>query len=239
VLVTGAASGIGHQALSLFHARHDVAIGLDINPITAPCSEGIDGFDVSDEDAWRRAVGHVLDQYGRIDVLCNNAGTGSTSAALECTVDEWERVFRVNALGTFLGVRAVLPTMLTQRRGTIVNTASAAGMIGVPNRAAYCASKGAVIAFTKQVAVDYVRQGIRSNCVCPGTVDSPWVSKLVQGTADPAAAMQSLEGRQPMGRLATPFEIAKAIEYLASDDAAFMTGSSLVIDGGIQAGIVA
>jgi NAD(P)-dependent dehydrogenase (short-subunit alcohol dehydrogenase family) len=110
--------------------------------------------------------------------------------------------------------------------------ASVAGQIGIPNRAAYCAAKGAVILLTKSIAVDYVKQGIRCNCVCPGTVDSPWVERLVSNTPDPAAARTALEARQPMGRLGTPDEIARAVLYLASDDATFITGSELVIDGG-------
>jgi NAD(P)-dependent dehydrogenase (short-subunit alcohol dehydrogenase family) len=138
--------------------------------------------------------------------------------------------------GVFLGTKAALPSMLAQGRGVIVNTASVAGMVGFRDRAAYCASKGAVIALTKQVAVQYASQGIRCNCVCPGTVDSPWVGRLMGGTDDPAATRAALVARQPLGRLGQPDEVAKAVVYLASDDAAFITGSELVIDGGIVAG---
>jgi NAD(P)-dependent dehydrogenase (short-subunit alcohol dehydrogenase family) len=122
--------------------------------------------------------------------------------------------------------------MLEAGGGVIVNTASVAGLIGIKNRAAYCAAKGAVVSLTKQIAVDYVRQGIRCNCVCPGTVDSPWVARNVAASADPDAEWAAMIERQPIGRLGTPEEVAKAALYLASDDAAFITGSALVIDGG-------
>ena len=132
--------------------------------------------------------------------------------------------------------RHVIPSMLETGFGVIVNTASAAGMIGLPDRAAYCASKGAVIALTKQIAVQYAGNGIRCNCICPGTVDSPWVARLLDEAEDPVRHREKLIARQPMGRLGTPEEIAEAAIYLASDAAAFVTGSELVIDGGITAG---
>jgi NAD(P)-dependent dehydrogenase (short-subunit alcohol dehydrogenase family) len=126
--------------------------------------------------------------------------------------------------------------MLERGAGSIVNTASVAGLVGLRDRAAYCATKGAVIAFTKQVALQYAGTGVRCNCVCPGTVDSPWVAGLLDAAPDPEAARAALVARQPMGRLGTPAEIAAAVLYLASDDAAFVTGTALVIDGGLVAG---
>ena len=169
-------------------------------------------------------------------MLCNNAGASSTSDPLSCTLEDWERTFAVNARGVFLGTRAALAVMLTAGRGAIVNTASIAGQVGLKDRAAYCASKGAVIAFTKAVAVQYAGTGVRANCVCPGTVDSPWVGRLLASADDPEAMRASLVARQPMGRLGTPREVAAAALYLASDDAAFITGAELVIDGGLLAG---
>ena len=130
----------------------------------------------------------------------------------------------------------MLPGMLAQGSGAIVNTASVAGLVGLRDRAAYCATKGAVISLTKQVAVQYAGTGVRCNCVCPGTVDSPWVGRLLDGAEDPEATLAALVARQPLGRLGRPDEVAKAALYLASDDAAFVTGSALVIDGGIVAG---
>ena len=177
-----------------------------------------------------------MDETGRLDVLCNNAGASSTTDALACSVEEWDRTFAVNARGVFLGTKHALPTMLAQGSGAIVNTASVAGLVGLKDRAAYCASKGAVIAFTRQVAVQYAGTGVRCNCVCPGTVDSPWVGRLLAAAENPTQARANLVARQPMGRLGDPAEIAAAALYLASDEAAFITGTELVIDGGLLAG---
>jgi NAD(P)-dependent dehydrogenase (short-subunit alcohol dehydrogenase family) len=168
-----------------------------------------------------------------LDILVNVAGIGSTTTAVETTLNVWENVFGVNSRGTFLCCREALTRMRRARGGSIVNVASIAGIVGLRNRAAYCASKGAVVALTRALALDHVSEGIRINCVCPGTVDSPWVHRLLDEAGEDLAA---LVARQPMGRLATPDEIAKAIVYLASDDASFVTGSALIIDGGLTAG---
>ncbi len=194
------------------------------------------GCDVSDEDQVRALMARAVGETGRLDVVCNNAGVGSTADPVSCSVEEWDRVFAVNARGVFLGVKHALPPMLERRSGAIVNTASVAGLTGLPNRTAYCASKGAVIALTKQVAIQYARAGIRCNCVCPGTIDSPWVRRLMAASGDAEATRRSLTARQPLGRLGLPVEVARAALYLASDEAAFVTGEALVIDGGILAG---
>ena len=141
----------------------------------------------------------------------------------------------VNVKSVFLGCKYAIPHMIAQGGGVIVNTASVAGMVGLVKRASYSASKGAVIALTRQVAIEYVEQGVRVNCLCPGTVDSPWVGRLLGQADDPGAARAALVARQPMGRLGTPEEVAAAALYLASDDAAFITGTGLVIDGGLTA----
>jgi NAD(P)-dependent dehydrogenase (short-subunit alcohol dehydrogenase family) len=235
-IVTGAASGIGFEIASLLLAEGAQVLACDVNPAGVPDGATALAVDVSDEAQVDAMAAAAVEAFGRIDVLCNNAGIGSTTDVLGTSLEDWERVFSVNVRGVFLGTKAVLPTMLAQGAGSIVNTASVAGMVGFRDRAAYCASKGAVIALTKQVAVQYANVGIRCNCVCPGTVDSPWVGRLMDGTEDPAATRAALIARQPLGRLGTPSEVAKAVVYLASDDAAFMTGSELVIDGGIVAG---
>lgn len=236
VLVTGAASGIGRAMAQQFLAEGAVVFAADLDPSGVP--EGTTGIaaDVSDDEAVAAMVRTAVDATGRLDVLCSNAGIGSTSDAVACTADEWDRVFAVNARGVFLGTHHALPHMLAQGSGAIVNTASVAGMVGLKDRAAYCASKGAVIAFTKQVAVQYAGTGVRCNCICPGTVDSPWVQNLLDQAEDPAQRRRDLIARQPVGRLGQPDEIAAAALYLASDAAAFVTGSALVIDGGLVAG---
>jgi NAD(P)-dependent dehydrogenase (short-subunit alcohol dehydrogenase family) len=236
VIVTGAGSGIGREATRRFRdaGAHVVGADLEISDIL----EGVEPLtaDVSRPEDVEHVVAYVVDGYGRLDILCNNAGVASTTNVVDCTVEEWDRVFAVNARGVFLGMKYALPRFLEQGHGTIVNTASVAGMVGLPNRAAYCASKAAVIALTKQVAVQWAAHGIRCNCVCPGTIDSPWVARLLAQASDPDQERRELVARQPVGRLGTPEEVADAIVYLASDEAAFMTGSALVIDGGLVAG---
>jgi 2-keto-3-deoxy-L-fuconate dehydrogenase len=182
-------------------------------------------LDVRDENAVSGAM-------AGLDVLVNVAGIGSTTNAPDTPLEVWENVFAVNARGTFLCCKHAIPSMIGRGGGAIVNIASVAGMIGLPNRVAYSASKGAVIALTRALAIDHVRQGVRVNAVCPGTVDSPWVRRLVE---DVGESLDALRERQPMGRLGSTEEVAQAVLYLASDAAAFVTGSGLVIDGGLTA----
>ena len=236
VAVTGAGSGIGQAMARLFRAEGAVVTGGDLDPAGVPDGCEAVRVDVTDADEVARFVDVAVEQTGRLDVLCNNAGVGSTTDAVDCTVEEWDRVFAVNARGVFLGTKAALPHMLSRGSGVIVNTASVGGMVGLRDRAAYCASKGAVIAFTRQVAVQYAGTGVRCCCICPGTVDSPWVAGLLAEADDPEQRRAELIARQPVGRLGTSEEVAKAALYLASDDAAFMTGEALVIDGGLTAG---
>ena len=236
VVVTGAASGIGFEMARLFLAEGASVVAADVDPTGVPDGALPVRVDVSDESQVAAMVDEAVTRHGSIDVLCNNAGIGSTSEAADCSLDEWERVFAVNSRGVFLGTRHALPHMLAAGRGAIVNTASVAGLVGLRDRAAYCASKGAVIAFTRQVAVQYAGTGVRCNCICPGTVDSPWVGRLVDEADDPDERRAQLVARQPVGRLGTPEEVARAALYLASDDADFVTGTALIIDGGFTAG---
>ena len=231
-LVTGAGSGIGAAVARALHGAGADVVVADAN------LEGADSvarelgerarataLDVRDEDA-------VAPLMGGLDVLVNVAGIGSTTNAAETSLEIWEDVFAVNARGTFLCCKHAIPSMQERGGGSIVNMASVAGLVGLRNRAAYCASKGAVIALTRALAVDHVRDGIRVNAVCPGTVDSPWVQRLVRDAGEDIGALRA---RQPMGRLGTPEEIADSVVYLASDAAAFVTGTAFVIDGGMTA----
>jgi NAD(P)-dependent dehydrogenase (short-subunit alcohol dehydrogenase family) len=234
-VVTGAGSGIGRQMARQLLAEGASVMAADLDVDGVPEGAVAMHTDVSRPDDVAALVAAADERFGGIDLLFNNAGVGSTTTVLDATVEEWDRVFAVNARGTFLGIKYALPGMLERGHGVIVNTASVAGIIGLRDRASYCASKGAVIALTKQVAVQWAGSGIRCNCVCPGTVDSPWVGRLTAQAPDPAARRAELIARQPMRRLARPDEIAKSALYLASDDAAFVTGTALVIDGGIVA----
>lgn len=236
VVVTGAGSGIGREIARRFLEGGAWVLAADRD--TANIPEGAKGsvVDVSNEAQVRDMIGDVVQTRGGVDVICNNAGIESTVSVVDCSVEEWDRVFAVNTRGVFLGCKHAIPPMLEKGSGLIINTASVAGMIGLRDRAAYCASKAAVIGLTKQIAVQYASAGVRCNCVCPGTVDSPWVGRLLDKAEDRDAARAGLVARQPLGRLARPDEIAAAVCYLASDEAAFMTGSTLVVDGGILAG---
>jgi 2-keto-3-deoxy-L-fuconate dehydrogenase len=231
-LVTGAGSGIGEAVARGLHAEGAEVVLADaagerVQALAAELGSRTQALalDVRDEDA-------VAGAMGGLDVLANVAGIGSTTNAPDTPLEVWENVFAVNARGTFLCCKHAIPPMVERGGGAIVNIASVAGLVGLPNRAAYCASKGAVIALTRALAIDHVRQGVRVNAVCPGTVDSPWVRRLVD---DAGESLDALRARQPMGRLGTTDEVAQAVLYLASDAAAFITGTGLVIDGGLTA----
>jgi meso-butanediol dehydrogenase / (S,S)-butanediol dehydrogenase / diacetyl reductase len=249
-VVTGAASGIGAAVVQRLLEEGAQVVGADLSgaasaqagaaPAPArPSAQAAvaDRFtmiatDVSDETAVRELIA-AAEAIGPVEVLVNVAGIGSTTAAPDTPLEVWERVFAVNARGTFLTCKHAIPAMAGRGRGTIVNVASVAGQVGLRNRAAYCASKGAVIALTRALAVDHVGQGIRVNCVCPGTVDSPWVRRLVEESGE---SLDALRARQPMGRLGLPREVAEAVLYLADEaTGGFITGSELTIDGGLTA----
>ena len=235
IVVTGAASGIGRATAELLVQNDATVIAADVDVNNLPAGTQPLRVDVSDDKSVAAMATSVLSAHGRIDGLANIAGIGSTKGLVECTPHEWDAVFAVNARGTFLCMRAVLPAMLEQGSGAIVNVASIAGIVGLRDRAAYCASKGAVIALTKQVAVQYAADGVRCNAVCPGTIDTPWVNRLLDEAADPSLRRAELVARQPLGRLGRADEVAVAVRYLLADDSAFVTGSEFVIDGGICA----
>lgn len=224
-LVTGAGSGIGAAVARKLASEGAVVIVADLSPEAVAAELGAQAIvlDVRDEE-------QVAPAMAELDVLVNVAGIGSTTNAPGTTLDVWENVFAVNARGTFLCCKHAIPGMAARGGGSIVNIASVAGLVGLRNRAAYCASKGAVISLTRALAVDHVGDGIRVNAVAPGTVDSPWVRRLVE---DVGESLDALRARQPLGRLGTPEEIADAVAYLVA--AEFVTGTVLVIDGGLTA----
>ena len=244
-VITGAGSGIGRAMALRFAEEGARVLAADISAQGAEAlaaalrERGGEAepfaVNVTEPEQVRLMVERARAAFGRLDILCNNAGIGSTTTVVDQDPTEWDLVMAVNVKGVFLGCKYAIPVMLEQGGGVIINTASVAGMVGLVNRAAYSASKGAVIALTKQVAIDYVERNIRVNCICPGTVDSPWVGRLLAQSGDPEGTRRALVARQPMGRLGTPEEVAAAAAYLASDDAAFVTGTALVIDGGLTA----
>ncbi|MEU5837370.1 SDR family oxidoreductase [Streptomyces diacarni] len=233
-VVTGGASGIGRAtARRLADGGAEVAV-LDLEPskVEAPL-HGIRA-DVADDASVRSAVQRAADLLGGIDILVNNAGIGAAGTVADNTDTEWQRVLDVNVVGIARTTRAALPHLRRSPRAAIVNTCSIAATAGLPQRALYSASKGAVHALTLAMAADHVREGIRVNCVNPGTVDTPWVGRLLAAADDPEAERRALEARQPHGRLVAAEEVAAAIVHLASPGAGSVTGTALAVDGGMS-----
>ena len=191
--------------------------------------------DVSDSQSVRALVDQAVERFGQIDVLINNAGYGITGSVVETDEAAWDRLMAVNLSGVFYGCKHAIPVMQRQGSGVIVNTASTTAVIGIRDRAAYCASKGGVAALTRAMALDHAADGIRVNCIAPGTIDSPYYDPMLAKSDDPKGLQRALAGRQAMGRFGTPEEIAKGMLFLASDDASFATGSMLTVDGGMTA----
>lgn len=249
IAVTGGGSGIGRASCQRLAAEGARVLALDLNAEAAAAvadeirAEGGDAvaaeLDVSAPDVEGRLSALVEEHLGELDALVNNAGVGAAGSILETDEADWQRLFAVNVDGVFRCSRAVLPAMLARGSGSIVNMASVAGVTGLTNRFAYCATKGAVVAMTRAMALDYARTGVRVNCICPGTVHTPWVESFAAAAPDPDAFRAQMADRQPIGRMGEAEEIAAAVAYLCSDDSRFMTGSELVVDGGLTAGVPA
>jgi NAD(P)-dependent dehydrogenase (short-subunit alcohol dehydrogenase family) len=233
-VVTGGASGIGAVTAAQMRDRGARVAVLDraytdvsrAALLEIPC-------DVADATSARAAIGVVADSLGSIDILVNNAGIGATGDVTQNDDEEWNRVLSVNVIAIARVTRAALPLLLKSGHAAIVNTCSVLADVGVPQRALYSASKGAVRSLTLAMAADFVKQGIRVNAVTPGTADTPWVQRLVAQAPDAQAAASALRARQPMGRLVTADEVAHAIVYLASPLSGSTTGTILGVDGGM------
>ncbi|MFJ2770341.1 SDR family NAD(P)-dependent oxidoreductase [Streptomyces sp. NPDC087300] len=233
-LVTGGASGIGLATAELLAARGAQVAVLDLDP--SGVDKPLRGYtaDVADDTSVRDAVAAAAADLGGLDVLVNNAGIGAQGTVEDNDDAQWHRVIDVNVLGIVRTIRAALPHLRASSSAAIVNTCSIAATAGLPQRALYSASKGAVLSLTLAMAADHVREGVRVNCVNPGTVDTPWVGRLLDAAPDPAAERAALQARQPTGRLVAAGEVAGAIAYLASPLSGATTGTALAVDGGMQ-----
>ena len=233
-VVTGGASGIGAEVVRELRARGARVAVVDLNTDDAPEGALRVAADVSDSESVGRAIAAIVAEYGGIDILINNAGIGAQGSVERVDDDEWARVFSINVTGMARMASAALPHLRKSEAAAIVNTCSIAATAGLPQRALYSASKGAVLALTRAMAAGHLREGIRVNCVNPGTADTPWIGRLLQSADDPAAERAALESRQPHGRLVSMSEVAGAILYLASPLSSSTTGTSLAVDGGMQ-----
>jgi len=239
VIVTGAGSGIGRAAALRFADLGANVVIADKNEAAAREVADEAGakalavtVDVSDSASVRSMIKAVVDNFGGIDVLCNNAGFGFPGNVLEIDEENWDRLMSVNLKGVYLCSKYAIPELAKTGDGRIVNTSSYTANVGIRDRAAYVASKGGVSALTRAMALDHVDQGIRVNAVAPGTINSPYFDKMIAESAEPQELVDSLNGRSPMHRMGRPEEVAEAIVWLAAKESSFATGSVLTIDGG-------
>jgi NAD(P)-dependent dehydrogenase (short-subunit alcohol dehydrogenase family) len=243
-IVTGAAAGIGAATARLFSKEGARLVLVDLNAeLLAQLTEELEAAstivldisgDVSEPSLGRTIVERTMNQFGRLDVLFNNAGIVVGGTLVDCTEEEWERTMAVNLKSMYYLCRSAVPIMQNQGGGSVINMSSIAGSAGVVNRGAYSVSKAGVIGLTKSLAMDFVKEGIRVNCICPATVDTPSLQQRIAGSPDPQEARRTFSARQPMGRIGTPEEIAAMALFLASDDSRYMTGQAIIMDGGMK-----
>ena len=242
-IVTGCGSGIGEAIAVRFASEGADVWGVDWNRAAGERvareigqSGGRMTFyeaDVSQEGAVERMVSECASRLGGIDILVNNAAVQHEVLLHETSMEQWHRMIDVNLGGVFLGCKFALPIMIERGGGVIINMSSVMGLVADPKLAVYCATKGGILAMTRAIAIAYGRQGIRATCICPGDVDTPLNQVYFNSYPDPAAARTAIEEHYPLGRIATPDEIARVAAFLASDDAAFITGTHVLVDGGI------
>ncbi len=241
-IVTGAGSGIG-RAIALRLASEGASIVLaDVDEEAAESvANEIDGetlvhkTDVTRDGDVETLVGLAVSEWGGLDVMVNNAGVGVAGTAVTTTEEEYERVMDVCVRGTFLGMRHAIPAMAESGGGSVINMSSVAALVGLVDRAVYSAAKGAILAMTRASAIDHIGEGVRVNCIAPGTVDTPWVARITSGYDDPEEARANMQARQPHGRFVAPEEIAAMAAYLAADESASVIGACMIVDGGVTA----
>ena len=244
-IVTGAANGIG-RAIALRLAAEGARVALaDVDEdaaakVAAEVGDAggealVQKTDVTRDGDVGVLVERTVSEWGGLDVMVNNAGIGVAGTAVTTTEEEYEKVMDVCVRGTFLGMKHAIPAIKDSGGGSVVNMSSVAALIGLTDRAVYSATKGAILAMTRASAIDHVEEGVRVNCVAPGTVDTPWVARITEGYDDPEEARAKMRARQPHGRLVSPEEIAAMAAYLASDEALSCIGACMIVDGGVTA----
>jgi NAD(P)-dependent dehydrogenase (short-subunit alcohol dehydrogenase family) len=233
-IVTGAGSGIGLEVAKGLTERGATVFGFDISQGEMGSAATFIKCDIGDATSVESAFAEFKKASGKLDILINNAGIGSLTNVEKETDEIWQKVLNINVVGTARVSRAAIALLRESKSASIVNTASVAAIDGIPNRAAYSASKGAILSLTLAMATDHLADGIRVNAVNPATTDTPWVKKLLEQSPDAKAARSALESRQPMGRLVSPSEIASAIIFLASPIQASATGTTINVDGGMH-----
>lgn len=243
-IITGAAAGIGEASARLFaeEGARLVLVDLDKEALQRLC-EDLEGNstivldiagDISQHSVCKTIVEKTMAQFGRLDILFNNAGIVLNGSIVDCTEEEWDHTMNVNLKSMYFLCKEAIPVMQRQGGGCVINMSSVAGPSGVCNRGAYSVSKAGVFGLTKSLAADFVKDGIRVNCICPGTVDTPSLRRRIANSPDPEAARRAFISRQPMGRLGKPEEIAAMALFLASDDSRYMTGQTILMDGGMK-----
>ena len=241
-IVTGAGSGIGRAIALRFAAEEARVVISDVDEEAAARVAAEAGgetlvrkTDVTSTSEVETLVQTSVEEWGGLDVMVNNAGIGVAGTTTVTTEEDYERVMDVCLRGTFLGMKHAIPAIRDSEGGSVINMSSVAALVGIADRAVYSAAKGAILAITRAAAIDHVEEGVRVNCIAPGTVDTPWIGRITAGYDDPEEARRNMQARQPHGRLVTPEEIAAMAAYLASDESASVIGACMVVDGGVTA----
>jgi NAD(P)-dependent dehydrogenase (short-subunit alcohol dehydrogenase family) len=242
IIVTGAGSGIGRAIALRFAAEGARVVISDVDEEAAARVAAETGgetlvrkTDVTSTSEVETLVQTSVEEWGGLDVMVNNAGIGVAGTTTVTTEEDYERVMDVCLRGTFLGMKHAIPAIRDSEGGSVINMSSVAALVGIADRAVYSAAKGAILAITRAAAIDHVEEGVRVNCIAPGTVDTPWIGRITAGYDDPEEARRNMQARQPHGRLVTPEEIAAMAAYLASDESASVIGACMIVDGGVTA----